>query len=162
MPEVFVGVGSNIAPEQHVRQALGLLVARFGPLRISRVYRSHAVGFDGDDFLNLVVAFVTDLDIHTLGMALDIIEDACGRDRSQPRFAPRSLDLDLLLYGDAVIHEPGLDVPRPEIMEYAFVLKPLAELAGAYAHPETGEGFNDLWRRFDASAQPLVAVDLAD
>jgi 2-amino-4-hydroxy-6-hydroxymethyldihydropteridine diphosphokinase len=162
MPEIFVGIGSNIAPERHVRQALDLLAQRFGPLRVSPVYRSRAVGFDGADFLNLVVAFVTDLDVHALDAALDAIEDACGRDRSVPRFAPRTLDLDLLLYGDAVIHEPGLDVPRPEIMEYAFVLKPLAELAGARAHPETGDDFSELWRRFDASTQPLVAVDLAD
>jgi len=160
MTEVFVGIGGNIEPQRYIWRGLTALEARFGPLRRSTIYRSRAVGFDGDDFYNLVVAFTTELELHTLDQALDDIELACGRDRSQPRFAPRTLDLDLLLYGDDVSDEPDLVLPRPEILRYAFVLKPLAELAGDRRHPTTGQTYSAHWREFHTDEPPLVAVDI--
>lgn len=159
MAEIFVGVGSNVEPARYVQMGLDALNERFGPLRRSTIWRSRAVGFHGNDFHNLVVAFNTDLDIHALDAALDAIETACGRDRSAPRFAPRTLDLDLLLYDDLVLDEPGLEVPRGEILEYAFVLRPLAELAGERRHPLTGLTFAEHWQRFESDEPPLVAVE---
>lgn len=158
--DVFVGIGGNIEPARHVRLGLTALAERFGALRTSTIYRSRAVGFDGDDFYNLVAAFATDLTVHELDRALDAIETACGRDRAAPRFAPRTLDLDLLLYDDAVVDEPSLTLPREEILKYAFVLKPLAELAGERRHPVTGLTFAEHWRRFESNEPPLVAVDV--
>jgi 2-amino-4-hydroxy-6-hydroxymethyldihydropteridine diphosphokinase len=160
MVEVFVGIGSNIEPARHVAEALAALGERFGRLRCSTVYRSKAVGFTGDDFYNLVAAFTTDRTIFEVHDSLAKIETATGRDRSGPRFAPRRIDLDLLLYGDAVRDRPPV-VPRPEILRYAFVLKPLAELAGERRHPTTGRRFAELWEDFDASEQPLYPVMLA-
>ncbi|HET7569570.1 MAG TPA: 2-amino-4-hydroxy-6-hydroxymethyldihydropteridine diphosphokinase [Gammaproteobacteria bacterium] len=159
MADVFIGVGSNVEPARHVQMGLDAMGKRFGPLRISTIWRSRAVGFHGNDFYNLVVAFTTDLEIHALDAELDAIEAACGRDRSAPRFAPRTLDLDLLLYDDVVLDEPGLTIPRGEILEYAFVLRPLAELAGERRHPLTGLTFAEHWRRFETDEPPLVAVD---
>ncbi|HEV2212598.1 MAG TPA: 2-amino-4-hydroxy-6-hydroxymethyldihydropteridine diphosphokinase, partial [Gammaproteobacteria bacterium] len=104
--EAFVGIGSNVEPERRVRQAVKLLRERFGAIRLSPVYRNAAVGFEGDDFLNLVVAFGTELEVTPLNATLDEIELACGRERGAACFAPRTMDLDLLLYGDCVSRPP--------------------------------------------------------
>ncbi|HEV2112107.1 MAG TPA: 2-amino-4-hydroxy-6-hydroxymethyldihydropteridine diphosphokinase [Gammaproteobacteria bacterium] len=158
MTEVFVGIGSNVRPEEHVRQAVKLMRERFGGLRLSPVYRTKAVGFEGDDFLNLVAAFDTGLAAAELNAALDEIELRCGRQRGAARFAPRTLDLDLLLHGERV--DPALRLPRKEILQYAFVLKPLMELAGVHRHPESGMTYKEHWARFQGDRGGLTAVEL--
>ncbi len=159
MSEVFVGIGSNVEPERRIREALRLMRQRFGALRISPVYRNPAVGFQGDDFYNLVVGFQSNGQVAALNAALDEIEEQCGRLRGGPRFAPRTLDLDLLLYGDLVTESP-VRLPRREILKYAYVLKPLVDLAADRRHPVTGRSFAEHWREFDAAAEPLVPVPL--
>lgn len=154
--EVYVGIGSNVEPARHVALGLDALRARFGPLRQSTIWRSRAVGFDGADFYNLVVGFSTELGARALNAELDAIETAGGRDRASPRYAPRTLDLDLLLFGDLV--EPDLRLPRRDITRYAFVLQPLAEIAAERRHPVTGLTFAEHWRRFETDEPPLVAV----
>jgi len=161
MPEVFVGIGSNIEPESHIREAVKLLRARFGRLRLSPVYRNPAVGFVGEDFLNLALTFEGREAVTDVRTALDAIEAECGRVRGSPRFAPRTLDLDLLMVGDLVTDSP-LRLPRPEILKYAYVLKPLADIAARRRHPLTGRSMAEHWREFDAASQPLVAVKLKD
>lgn len=160
MAEVFVGVGSNIRPHEHVARALAAMESAFGELRCSTIYQCPPVGFEGNDFLNLVVAFETELPPETLNEELHRIEGECGRDREAPRFAPRTVDLDLLLYGDRIVDKPGLRLPRTEILEYPFVLKPLAELAGDMLHPETGRTFDAHWRAFQGSVA-LTPTDLS-
>ncbi len=160
MARVYVSVGSNIDREQHVRAALDALRARFGPIAVSTVYESEAVGFDGDAFYNLVVGFDTTDDVHAVAAALDAIEDANGRRRDGPRFSSRTLDLDLLLYDELVLNEPGLQLPRDEIPRFAFVLKPLLELIPDGVHPLSGRRYADLWAEFDADSQPLRPVVL--
>lgn len=162
MPEVFVSVGSNVEPRRHIRAGLARMRERFGALRLSPVYESEAVGFSGDNFLNLVVAFDTHEAATVVNEALHAIERACGRRRGGARYAPRTLDLDLILYGDAIIKETGLRVPRGDILRYAFVLRPLAELAGDGRHPVSGLTFTGLWARFDQSAQTLWPATLGD
>lgn len=159
MPEVFVGIGSNIEPESHIREAVKLLRARFGRLRLSPVYRNPAVGFVGEDFLNLVVNFETHEPAVIVRASLDAIEAECGRVRDSPRFAPRTLDLDLLMYGDMVAESP-IRLPRSEILKYAYVLKPLSDIAASRHHPLTGRSLAEHWREFDATSQPLVQVQL--
>ena len=161
MTTVFVGVGSNVEPERRVREALRRLRARFGDLRISPVYRNPAVGFQGDDFLNLAVAFESQESPADVHAALDEIERQCGRVRGGPRFAPRTLDLDLLLYGDLIADSPPVRLPRREILQYAYVLKPLADLAPERRHPLSGRSFAEHWREFSGQKQGLVAVGLA-
>lgn len=160
MPRAFVGVGSNIDREDSIRAGVNELRNTFGKLIISEVYESPAYGFEGDNFYNLVVAFDTEMSPESLTRALHGIEDRFGRDRKIPRFSSRILDLDLLLYGDMIRHKEGLDIPREDIIKYAFVLRPLAGIAGAMKHPETGETFESLWEAFDRPDQILWPVQL--
>ena len=160
MNEVFVAIGSNVEAEKNIRVAVKLLREKFGDLRLSPVYRNPAVGFEGDDFLNLVVAFDTALSVEELRAALDAIELACGREREAKRFAPRTIDLDLLLYSDLVSQKDKL--PRADILKYAFVLKPLVDLAPENWHPMTGHNFSDYWRDFSGDKDSLQRVELAD
>jgi 2-amino-4-hydroxy-6-hydroxymethyldihydropteridine diphosphokinase len=158
MPRVYVSIGSNINREENIRGALQELDSVFGPLICSSVYETEAIGFEGDAFYNLVVGFDTDLSVDELKREFDRIEKQYGRTAASRRFAPRTLDLDLLLYGDMVDTSGTHDIPRKEISEYAFVLLPLSEIAGDLKHPSTGERFADMWSRFTKDQQ-LSKID---
>lgn len=155
----YVGIGSNIEPEQHVPQVLRLLRAQYGQLDVSPVYRCSAVGFSGAAFLNLVVAFSTAVQPAELVAQLHAVESQCGRER-ETGLSSRTMDLDLLLYGDQVIEGDGFSLPRNDILRYAFVLRPLAEIAGDARHPVDGRSYRQLWAAFAADDQPLEPVAL--
>ncbi|MGD2073430.1 MAG: 2-amino-4-hydroxy-6-hydroxymethyldihydropteridine diphosphokinase [Gammaproteobacteria bacterium] len=158
MARVFVSIGSNIDRERNVAAALERLGGAFGALEQSTVYETEAVGFEGDPFYNLVVGFDTDLGPREVADLLHRIEDEQERERHGARFGARTLDLDLLLYDELVLDEADLRLPRPEILEYAFVLRPLAEIAGERIHPLTGASFAAMWDAFDPKAQPMWPV----
>lgn len=160
MARAWLGLGSNIEPEIHIRAGVRALRARFGELRLSRVYASQPVGFVGDEFLNLVAGLDTELAPLDLARELDAIERAHGRGAADRRYAPRRLDIDLLLYDDLTLDLPGLRVPRADITRYAFVLRPLAELLPDGVHPALGRSYAALWAEFDAGGQPLRPVEL--
>jgi len=156
---IYVGIGSNIDRQAAVRAGLIALEQQFGPLALSPLYESVAVGFDGEDFYNMVARFTTHLALPAVVAQLRQIEDAQGRDRSQPRFSARRLDIDLLCYGDQLLDGPDLILPRPEIVEQAFVLRPLADLAPEQRHPRLGGCYRELWQQFrgDRSGLRLAA-----
>ena len=160
MARVYVGIGSNIEPERHIRSSLTALRRRFGSLTVSTVYANPAVGFAGDDFFNLVAGFETGLPVRTVVADLRNIEWNHRHRGDGPKFGPRALDLDLLLYDDLVLRENGLCIPRDEIVRHAFVLKPLAEVAGDRRHPLLGLTFAELWAAFDQSRETLTPVAL--
>jgi 2-amino-4-hydroxy-6-hydroxymethyldihydropteridine diphosphokinase len=155
LPEVYVAAGSNVEPQRHMSQAVAELEREFPGVRFSSWYRNRAVGFDGEDFINLVAGFATTLPVRAVLERLHAIEARCGRPRDAPRWAPRSMDLDVLLYGDLVCEEPGLNLPRPDLVKRAYMLGPLAELAPGVVHPTTKLSVGELWRRFDRDAHPL-------
>lgn len=148
---VALGIGSNINRRRHIQEAVNALGRRFGSLTLSPVYRSRAVGFEGPDFFNLVAIVDTGLAVDELHDALRAIEAGQGRTRTAGRFSSRSLDIDILLYGDQVLRGKGHDIPRDEILRYPFVLKPLADLLPDERHPELGETYAALWSRFAAN-----------
>lgn len=155
MPRVWLSIGSNVDRERNIRSAVKALRQTWGELMISRIYESEAVGCKGDRFFNLVVGFETDDPIGELNACLRAIEDAHGRKRVPDKFAPRTLDIDLLTYGDAVVRDGSLELPREEITRYAFILKPLAELAGDQLHPTAGRTYGALWDAFNKAGQAL-------
>ncbi len=158
MPRVYISIGSNIERATNIRAGVAALRECFYNLVISSVYESQPVGFAGDDFYNLVVGFDTTVEVHDVNARLHDIEHRHGRARNGQRFNSRTLDLDLLLYGDAVIHEHDLTLPRDEILRYAFVLCPLAEIAGEEKHPLNGKSYTALWHEFEKYTQPLWVV----
>lgn len=149
----YVSVGSNIEPVRHLRLALDEMRQRFGPLLTSGVYRNRAEGFQGEDFLNMVAGFDTTVEPEVVIEELERIHRLAGRVRSAQRFASRTLDLDLILYGDRI--DAGLRLPRSDVTRYGFVLGPLAEIAPRLRHPVSGETIGELWARFDQAAHPL-------
>jgi 2-amino-4-hydroxy-6-hydroxymethyldihydropteridine diphosphokinase len=155
---VYVSVGSNVDRDRNIAMALRLLEASFGPLLRSSVYESEAVGFDSAPFYNLVVGFDTDESPREIQDMLHRIEASSGRIRTTGLSA-RTLDLDLLLYDDLVTETDGMSLPRKDITRYAFVLAPLAEIAGTLRHPISGQRYADLWSAFDAAGQVLSRVD---
>jgi 2-amino-4-hydroxy-6-hydroxymethyldihydropteridine diphosphokinase len=152
MPEVFVSIGSNVDRDRHIPSALAALRDAFGPLRVSSVYETAAVGFEGDPFYNLVVGFETDLTLAEVASELARIETDHGRTRESKKFSARTLDLDLLLYGDAVVSEGKLKLPRKELTEYAFMLEPLAEIAPDLKHPVLGLSFREIWEHYEKTS----------
>ena len=161
MAQVYVSIGSNVERELRIRQSIDALRVRFGELELSPVYDSAAVGFEGSNFLNLVAGFESDEPVADVAAAFREIEDRLGRDRSLPKFASRPIDLDILLYDDLVMNIPGVRVPRPEILENAFVLKPLQDIAPDRLHPQAGKRYDELWRAMAPDAPALELFPLA-
>lgn len=159
MATIYISLGSNINRKENTRAGIKALRQAFGSLTLSSVYESEAVGFAGDAFYNMVIACEVSMPVHDTNKILGDIEDANGRDRSGPKFSSRTLDLDLLLYDNLKLDENGLKLPRGEILENAFVLWPLAEIAPDLKHPETGIGYADLWAAFDKSKEALYPVE---
>lgn len=149
MIDAYLGLGSNLNAEKNMASGIAELRARFGEIEISPIYRSQAVGFAGEDFLNAAARISTNISVGELKAWLTDLEDRHGRDRSQPKFSDRSLDIDILLHGDKAGNIDGLDLPRGEILKYAHVLKPLADIAPDLKHPVTGKTFAEHWTEFN-------------
>jgi 2-amino-4-hydroxy-6-hydroxymethyldihydropteridine diphosphokinase len=158
---VYVAAGSNVEPERHLAEAVKLLERTFPGVRFSSWYRNRAVGFAGNDFINLVAGFDTQLPLSDVLARLHAIEQLCGRPRDAPRWAPRSMDLDVLLYGNQVSSGPRVKLPRPDLLERAYMLGPLAELAPDLVHPTMGLTIRELWERFDRASHPLERLEPA-
>ena len=156
MPTVFLGLGSNINPQENLGRALKDLEIRFGELESSSVYRSAAYGFDGDDFLNMVVRIETELQPTEVHAEIELIQRAAGRDRISRGYSSRTLDIDLLLFDDLIINEPPIRVPRSDVLRFGFVLGPLAEIAPELLHPETNLSLRVHWDQFDVAGHPIT------
>ena len=149
MSRVFVGIGSNINKEDNLRSCLNTLSGLFRNIRKSSVYQSAAVGFEGDDFYNMVVSLETTLTPEYVNKVFFEIEKRHGRKRSKNQFVARELDLDQLLYDDLIINKNGLCLPHKDLARHAFALKPMQEIAGDLIHPKIGIRFSELWQHFE-------------
>jgi 2-amino-4-hydroxy-6-hydroxymethyldihydropteridine diphosphokinase len=164
MSEVFVAIGGNVDPEKHLHCAARALRERFPRVRFSGCYRNPAFGFEGADFLNAVAGFHTTLSVQALLVELRAIETLCGRKPADPKWGPRAIDLDLLLFGQLAEQGQGYTLPRPDLTRRAYMLGPLAELAPRYRLPPAGPTVGELWERLRAAdaaaAEGLRRIDL--
>jgi len=158
----YISIGSNIEPERNLRSAVAALRERFGEVKLSPVYRTEAVGFEGPDFLNAIVAIESDVHPFALNDWLHALEIAHGRDRRDKSYSDRPLDLDIIYFGKLVLEGPGdFMLPRPEL-RHAFVLKPLADVAPRFVDPVRGATLETLWKAHPDHDNPpqQVVLDL--
>ena len=146
MSTAWLGLGSNVDAEAHIRAGIEELREKFGSVTLSPVYTSTSVGFDGEDFINLVARVETDMHPLALRQFLRDFEDRNGRKRDVPKFSDRTLDIDILLYDDLVLHSPKLQIPRAEILKFSHVLKPLADLEPDLVHPTELRPMLEIWK----------------
>jgi len=158
--QVYLGLGSNIDAEFHIGAAMEALRSAFPGCRFSPIYRSQSVGFEGDDFINLAAMIETDMTPDQLRAWLRDLEDRHGRNRRQPRFSDRTLDIDILLIDAPVLCSQELDVPRGEILKFAHVLKPLVDLAPDLVHPTRRKTLRELWAESGLAATDLRRIEL--
>lgn len=164
MARIYIGVGSNIDPGDNISSGLTALIDRFGKLNLSATYATEPIGFAGDEFYNLVVGCDTDKDVDATVKVLKRIESDHGRKHDEEKYSSRKLDLDLLTYDDLILRNKMVSIPRADISKCAFVLKPLAELAPATRHPETGVTYQEMWKSFADKSGILrdVSAQFAD
>jgi len=157
---VFVAAGSNVEPERHLERACAEIAHTWNDARFSRAYRNVAVGFDGPDFINLVCGFSAAQPLDSVIARLRAIETQCGRPRFAPKWASRTMDLDVLLYGDLVAKTEEYTLPRPDLLKRPYMLGPLAEIAPDVVHPVAARTIGELWRVFDGGAHQMSQVEL--
>ncbi len=145
MSLVSFSIGSNIDRERNVGLAVKALNIKFHPVRYSPIYETRAVGFNGNDFFNLVGQFQTSLTIQEIRAFFNGLETQSGRSSRHQPFADRSLDLDLLLFDNLVYKDHQITLPHPDVLVYDFVLMPLSRLMPDFIHPETGQTLATLW-----------------
>lgn len=159
MAIAYLSLGSNIDAERNLRSCIKALRSKFGNVLVSPIYQSAAVGFEGDDFLNAAARLETSLDPIALDAWLHDLEDRHGRRRDVPRFSSRPLDIDVLLYDALIFKGPGnLELPRPELAEQAFVLRPMADIAPQYVHPIIGRSLREIWEAMSADDHQSVQM----
>jgi 2-amino-4-hydroxy-6-hydroxymethyldihydropteridine diphosphokinase len=152
MARVYISIGSNIEPLRYIRSSIITLREYYDKLILSSVYETEAVGFEGDNFYNLVVGFDTEMELDKVNRTLKQIENDNNRQRTSERFSARTLDLDLLLYDNFIF--------KDEILKYAFVIIPLAEIAPRSVHPITKQSYRYLAQAFDTTEQAIWIVDV--
>ena len=160
MSIAYLGLGSNIDARDNISSGIGALRQAFSRVECSPVYQTPALGFEGDDFLNLVARVETEMSPLELKSFLTGLEDRHGRDRQSPKFSDRTLDIDTLLYDDLYLLSPALSIPHGDILEAAHVLKPLADLAPELIHPVCRKTMIDLWNDFRRQDQKMKLITL--
>ncbi len=157
--KVYLSLGSNINRYKYISAALDALAKQFGELVLSPVYESVSVGFDGDNFLNLVVGLETHLSVGELSAVMRRIEEDNDRVRPAEKFSARTLDIDILTYGNAVGVVDGIELPRDEISKYGFVIIPLVDIAPSEQHPATGQTYADVLAELQLDESELWPVE---
>ena len=161
MAQIYISLGSNIEREYHIKHGIISIANAFDiaieAMQLSSLFESEAIGFDSDNFYNMVIGLECDISVEEVASMLKKIEIAHGRTHQDKKFSPRTLDLDLLLYDDLIIDKPA-QLPREEICYNAFVLWPLSELAPKVLHPVLQQSYQELWQNYDKSSQQLHIV----
>ncbi|MCZ6558097.1 MAG: 2-amino-4-hydroxy-6-hydroxymethyldihydropteridine diphosphokinase [SAR324 cluster bacterium] len=160
MATVYIGLGSNIAPERNLVAAMEALRMALRPIAVSPVYRTPPWGVtDQADFLNAVLEAETALQPLPLLDTLQAIEASLARQRTR-RWGPRSIDLDILLYGDLLLESERLTLPHARLHERGFILKPLCDLNPGLLHPVLRKDMAQLWAETDQTGIIVTDLDL--
>ncbi len=159
MAQIFISIGSNINKEHYIKAALAILPQHFDNVIYSSVFESESVGFEGNNFYNLVAAATTNLPLEEVCARLKQIERDHGRTPADKKFSPRTLDLDLLFFDEVICDTPA-QLPRDEITKNAFVLWPLAEIASDFIHPTVNLSIGELWQNYNKNIQKLWKVEI--
>jgi 2-amino-4-hydroxy-6-hydroxymethyldihydropteridine diphosphokinase len=146
---LHLNIGSNQDRRKNIRSALDQLDIFFEKIKVSSLFESPSEGFEGKDFYNVGVNVETNKNASEVLDILHKIEDSLGRNRSVPKFSSRIIDLDLVIYDDMI--DEKINVPRKDILKYAFVLAPLLELNPDGIHPEKGVSYLNLWEEFETN-----------
>lgn len=162
MPRVFLNIGSNIDRDHNIRSGLKHLRQVFGDLQISSIYESEPVGFDGACFYNMAASIETELSLSEVVKELKLIENHHGRTRGDKHFAPRTLDIDVVVYGKLTGFHEGVELPRPELYYNGFVLWPMAELVPRELDLKTGLTYQTLWQQQKDEIEAKQKVWIAD
>lgn len=157
MAIVYISMGSNIDKTRQIIKGVNALKTHFSNIELSSVYECEPVGFCGDNFYNLVAKVETPMSPEQVGNLLKKLEQEQGRVDFTKKFSPRKMDLDILLYDDLVMQTP-VQIPRNEIPKNAYVLQPLAEIAGDLIHPVIKYSYQQLWQQYDKQKQQLRKV----
>ena len=159
MAQIYISIGSNVNKEHYIKEALDCLPKHFEEVVYSSVFESESVGFNGNNFYNLVAAATTSMPLEDVCRCLKQIERDNGRTPQDQKFSPRTLDLDLLFFDDIICNAPA-QLPRDEITKNAFVLWPLAELASEFLHPVEKLTVGEIWQNYDKTKQNLWKVEI--
>ncbi|OEE71832.1 2-amino-4-hydroxy-6-hydroxymethyldihydropteridine diphosphokinase [Vibrio ordalii] len=146
MTTVYVGVGSNIERRKHIEAAIEELSIIGNQLQISTIYECASVGFNSAAFYNLVVALETRLSLSDFAAQLRAIESRWGRDPQAKKFQDRTLDLDIILFGELVSAQDP-ELPRSDIFKYPFVIQPLYDLSPERIVPNDGRSVRQIWQQ---------------
>ncbi len=157
---VFVAAGSNVEPEKNLVRACADIRHSWNDAVFSRAYRNVAVGFDGPDFINLVLGFTTAQPLEAVIARLRAIETQCGRPRYAPKWASRTMDLDVLMFGDRVEKTTEYTLPRPDLLKRPYMLGPMAEIAADVVHPTANKTIGQLWEAFDRDGHVMNPVEM--
>ena len=160
MSTAYLSLGSNVNARSNIVAGITALREAFNNVRLSPAYQTRAVGFDGDDFINLTASIETTLQPLELKQFLNELEDRHGRARNVAKFSDRTLDVDILLYDDLYLVSPAIEIPRAEIMVFTHVLKPLADLAPNLLHPVCGITIAEIWQAHSAKGTPFKRISL--
>ena len=158
--KIFVGIGSNIDREKNIKSCVSILKDVYGDMMISPVYETESMGFDGPNFYNLVSCFETNQSVYELKNTLNEIENDHGRHFNETKFSSRTLDIDILYYDDLVLSDDKIQIPRKEICEYDFVLKPLVDLVPDFIHPTHKISHKDMMNNIKIKKQIISTINI--
>ncbi len=157
MTSVYLDIGSNIDRHKNIQSCVDQLQNDFPGVVFSKAYESPAFGFDGDPFINLSANIETNLDYYELKNYLRKLENKHARKRDDKKFISRTLDVDVLLFGNLIL-QPEIDLPRAEILKFPFVLFPLAEIAADIIHPQEKKTIREIIKQSNLDKSTLTEV----
>jgi len=158
--KVFIGIGSNLNKIKNIKSCISKIKNDYENVKLSPVYETKAMGFDGPNFYNLVCSFNTTEDIYKLKEKLNKIELEHGRNLNETKYSSRTLDIDILYYDNLILSDDKIKIPRKEIIEYDFVLQPLIDIDAEFIHPVLLISNNKIEETHDIKKHIIAKVDI--